>query len=157
MLSGSISHRRPAASGRELAASRAGRSLKPLVFVVQFLKCVAMAAVVYVVGTVTCFYQSRERRLDSRDDGRFHVFASRPMLCSCALLAACAAGLCLRARPRLQKLLALHDKRSLLVRAALAAAIVVLEVRRRLSAKCSPMHWGYGGVVVGVATASQAT
>jgi hypothetical protein len=146
------------------SASRAARTIKPLLCVVRVLQCLAMAAVVHVVGTVACFYQLQHHQQQQqqqaeeeqqgvgnplrnhglgrgpallfRDDESLHAFGGRPVLCAFVLLVATALGLALRARPRFRKILELHHKRSLVVRAVFIAAIMLLEVHalRRLGA-----------------------
>ena len=133
MLSATVSHSRGAGSAHagNSVARRAARSLKPLLTLTHFLKCVAYSGIVYVAGTVGCWYQSSA---GDASGGRYHIFVDRPFLCAFALLSALGLGLALRAKPRFQKILELHDKRSLFIRAAVIAGIVLLDVHalRRL-------------------------
>ena len=131
-LPGGIGGRGPNVGGRR--SSRAANALKSVLGAVQLLKCIAFAALVYVVGTVPCFYQLQYRQ-HGDGDGRFHrpvnalhAFADRPMLCAFVVLATCTLGLALRAKPRFRKLLELHSRRSLGIRAVVIAAIVILQL-----------------------------
>lgn len=131
-------------------AQKAARTLKPAIAIVQVLRCIAFAAVVSVVGTFTCFQppsvghfhgDHRGHSGSGSGPGRgggavLHAFLDRPVLCALVITAACALGLAFRAKPRFQKILELHSRRSLAIRATFIAAIVLLEVHalRRVGA-----------------------